>query len=79
MSKKSKGLYAKPFSDGATVNFVPGWIGGRLTSPLAQKEAKDRMKEMMRDRVTTFGELRNLSRVHKRDVAHEEPAPSFGR
>ncbi|WP_327211356.1 hypothetical protein [Rhizobium leguminosarum] len=79
MSKKSKGLHAKPFSDGATLNFVPGWIGGRLTSPLAQKEAKDRMKEMMRDRVTTFGELRDLSRVHKQDVAYEEPVATFGR
>jgi hypothetical protein len=79
MSKKSKGLHAKPFSDGATANFVPGWIGGRLTSPLAQKEAKARMKDMMRDRVTAFGDLRDLSRVHAREAACDEPAAAFGR
>jgi hypothetical protein len=78
-SKKSKGLHAKPFSDGATQNFVPGWIGGRLTSPLAQQAAKERMKQLMRDRVTTYGEIRDSSRMYAPEIIHEEPASSYTR
>lgn len=75
--KKSKGFDAvKPFAEGGERNFISGWIGGRLTTPQAQRLAKERMKQQMRDRVSIFAEAR-AARMQEEIPAPEEPAPAF--
>lgn len=79
MRKKSKGFTAKPFAEGDAVNYIPGWIGGRLTSPQAQKLAKERMKDAMRDRVVLFA-TRERPQAEEPSVHDEdEPRMAYGR
>lgn len=79
MSKKSKGFTVKPFAEGDAVNYVPGWIGGRLTSPQAQKLAKERMKDAMRDRVVLFAAKDRALADEPALYDENEPRMAFGR
>jgi hypothetical protein len=74
MGKKSK---SKGFTAAADVgrsdNYVPGWFGGTLTSPIAQKLAKSRLKDTLRERVLLF----EAARRSGSDA--DNSAPTFGR
>lgn len=74
MGKKSKTIEAKLFNDGKSANFIPGWIGGNLTSPAAQKIAKERLKS----RILAFESARRGGLADTHHV-EEAPAPAFGR
>jgi hypothetical protein len=73
MGKKSKGMITvAKFADGKAGNFIPGWIGGTLTSPEAQKVAKNRLKETLKTRILSFEAAR-------RSTVLESEAPAPGR
>ncbi len=73
MGKKSKGLTVAKFADGKAGNYVPGWFGGTLTSPEAQKVARNRLKDTLRDRVLLFEAAR------RNTVEAESSGTSFAR
>lgn len=61
MGKKSKDAAMEAPSRGSD-NWVPGWIGG-LTSPAAQRSAREWERETLRTRILAFEENRRSASV----------------
>lgn len=53
-------------------NFVPGWFGGRLTSPEAQKRATGEMSSWMRSRVVAHAADRDQRKSDAAGEAHRK-------
>ena len=73
MGKKSKSETATAQASAGRENWVPGWFGG-LTSPAAQKSAKEWHRDALRNRVLAFEASRRNG-----EKAEADSPPIFGR
>jgi hypothetical protein len=72
MGKKSKAFTTERGTDPKQDSYVPGWFGGTLTTPKAQRMAKERLKNSLRERVLLFETAR-------RGTVDADTAPVFPR
>lgn len=76
MGKKTKRSHGISSSKEEVRDYVPGWFGGRLTSPRAQA-AREGVQQLMRARVVAYVEARERAANDVPEIELEEPQTRF--